>query len=351
MQLEMSEPAELPLRCAPQVYYERDSSIIPSRFWPAYLIDLAQARAIPEHKLLRHTGIFCEDIHRPDHRICPEQVLQLIQNVTKNTSADDLSFLVGHQLLPGKIAVISDQLMSSTNLDELIDALVEHQAFLSPLINIRRCYEGDALVLYWQDACGAEDSFIFLVEALTTAISSLARWLSNSRLPWQFYFSHKAPTYIEQYEVHLGGNIHFDCQRNAMAIAREYCYQPWVKNADITAEIFTDHSTNIIEAPTKGFLASVYDYLNSNIATDPNLEQTAADFGMSSASFKRKLKKHRSHFQAIYDQVRKDLAVYWINQEGWSSEQVAKKLHFHDVANLRRAFKKWTGLTLMKVRN
>ncbi len=351
MQLEMSEPAELPLRCAPQAFYERDSAIIPSRFWPAYLIDLAQARAIPEHKLLRHTGIFCEDIHRPDHRICPEQLLQLIQNITKNTSADDLSFLVGHQLLPGKIAVISDQLMSSTNLDELIDALVEHQAFLSPLINIRRCYEGDALVLYWQDACGAEDSFIFLVEALTTAISSLARWLSNSRLPWQFYFSHKAPTYIEQYEVHLGGNIHFDCQRNAMAIAREYCYQPWMKNADITAEIFTDYSTNIIEAPTKGFLAAVYDYLNSNIATDPNLEQTAADFGMSSASFKRKLKKHRSHFQAIYDQVRKDLAVYWINQEGYSSEQVAKKLHFHDVANLRRAFKKWTGLTLLAVRN
>lgn len=351
MQLEMSEPAELPLRCAPQAFYERDSAIIPSRFWPAYLIDLAQARAIPEHKLLRHTGIFCEDIHRPDHRICPEQLLQLIQNITKNTSADDLSFLVGHQLLPGKIAVISDQLMSSTNLDELIDALVEHQAFLSPLINIRRCYEGDALVLYWQDACGAEDSFIFLVEALTTAISSLARWLSNSRLPWQFYFSHKAPTYIEQYEVHLGGNIHFDCQRNAMAIHREYCYQPWVKNTNTSAENFIDISSNMMNVPTKGFLAAVYDYLNSNIATDPNLEQTAADFGMSSASFKRKLKKHRSHFQAIYDQVRKDLAVYWINQEGYSSEQVAKKLHFHDVANLRRAFKKWTGLTLLAARS
>lgn len=347
----MSEPAELPLRCAPPVYYERDSAIVPSGFWPADLIDLAQARAIPEHKLLRHTGIFCEDILRRDHRICPEQLLQLIQNITKNTSADDLSFLVGHQLLPGKIAVISDQLMSSTNLDELIDALVEHQAFLCPLINIRRCYEGDELVLYWQDACGAEDSFIFLVEAFTTAVSSFARWRSNSRLPWQFYFAHKAPTYIEQYEVHLGGNIHFDCQRNAMAIAREYCYQPWVKNADITAEIFTDHSTNIMEAPTKGFLAAVYDYLNSNIAIDPNLEQTAADFGMSSASFKRKLKKHRSHFQAIYNQVRKDLAVYWINQEGYSSEQVAQKLHFHDVANLRRAFKKWTGLTLLAVRS
>jgi AraC-like DNA-binding protein len=76
------------------------------------------------------------------------------------------------------------------------------------------------------------------------------------------------------------------------------------------------------------------------------LDTTAAAFGMSSASFKRKLKKHQSHFQEQYDQVRKDLAVYWLNESGWSKEQVAKALHFCDVGNLRRAFKKWTGKLL-----
>lgn len=352
MNTQIITQAEVTLRSGARAYYERDSSIIPSGFWPAGLIDLALARALPEHKLLRHTGIFCEDIQQPEHRICPEQLLQLIRNIQKHSAADDLSFLFGHALLPGNIAGISEQLAAANNVSELIDRLLEHQALLCPLLNMRRHYEGEQLVLTWHDACGAEEALIFLVETMSTAISSLVRWLCGSRVDWSFYFAHKAPGYIEQYQVHLDGVVHFDCQRNAMSIARTCCYLPWPKTAP--APILQTPQlaiSNWPAVPQQGFLTEVYDYLNRTIAAAPNLEQTAADFGMSSASFKRKLKKHRSHFQAIYDQVRKDLAVYWLHQEGWSSEQVARQLHFHDVANLRRAFKKWTGLTPQELRN
>lgn len=343
----------------PQAYYQRESQIIPSGWWAAGLIELAQGCALPDHKMLRHTGIFREDLLQATHRICPDQLLQLIFNITRNSGQDDLSFLFGHQLLSGNIPAVAHEINSANNLGELIDCIVQHQMLISPLLNLRLGYEGDDLVIYWQDACGADECFIFLQEVLTTAVSSMSRWLGGSRLPWRFYFSHKAPRYIEQYEVHLQGEIHFECQRNAMAIKREYCYLQWpatpnaaaatTNHADCDKSLLLSQSATLPTA--KGFLAEVYDYLHNNITAEPNLEKTAADFGMSSASFKRKLKKHRSHFQAIYDQVRKDLAVYWINQEGWSSEQVAKKLHFHDVANLRRAFKKWTGMTLLAIRN
>jgi len=33
-----------------------------------------------------------------------------------------------------------------------------------------------------------------------------------------------------------------------------------------------------------------------------------------------------------------------------TNEQIASRLHFHDSANLRRAFKKWTGLTPMELK-
>lgn len=351
MNTQINTQAEVTLRSDARVYYERDTCIIPSGFWPAGLIDLALARALPEHKLLRHTGIFCEDIQQPEHRICPEQLLQLIQNIQKYSAADDLSFLFGHALLPGNIAGISEQLAAANNVSELIDRLLEHQALFCPLLNLRRHYEGEQLVLTWHDACGAEDALIFLVEAIATAITSLTRWLSGSSLPWQFYFAHRAPDYLEQYQVHLDGDVHFDSQRNALAIPRAYCYQSWINSARSEPQGTKRNSIRAFTLAPKGFLTDVYDYLNSNITTAPNLEKTALDFGMSSASFKRKLKKHRSHFQAIYDQVRKDLAVYWLHQEGWSSEQVARQLHFHDVANLRRAFKKWTGLTPQALRS
>lgn len=350
----MDSHQDISIRQAPHAYYERDTHIVPSGFWPARLIELAMARSLAEHKILRNTSIFCEDINHPDHRISPEQLLQLIKNIDKHSSTDDLSFLFGQQLLPGNITDISERLTTANNLHELIDLLLEHQSLFCPLLNIRRHYEGDQLVLYWQDACGAEEALIFLLETMTTAISSLVHWLSGSRVPWKIYLSHKKPVYIEQYQVHLNAEIQFECQCNAMAIARDYCFTPWPKKTLPLSQhsfLLMMNINHTVAPSSRGFLSEVYNYLNHNIASDPDLEKTATDFGMSSASFKRKLKKHQSHFQALYDQVRKDLAVYWIHQEGWSNEQVAQKLHFHDVANLRRAFKKWTGLTLLAVRS
>jgi AraC-like DNA-binding protein len=145
--------------------------------------------------------------------------------------------------------------------------------------------------------------------------------------------------------------VQFSSQANAMAITRDYLHNPWNKSckstiADRLAIVDVHQHSMPLQ---RGFLSELYNYLHYNIQHNPSLDKTAAAFGMSSASLKRKLKKHHSHFQQQYDLVRKDLALYWLHQAGWSKEQVAQKLHFYDVANLRRAFKKWTGDLPIKI--
>ncbi len=214
-----------------------------------------------------------------------------------------------------------------------------------PLLNARCRYQQDHLVIYWQDAYGADSSRVFLLEMMCTALSSLTRWRCDETIPWQFHFTHPKPTYIEQYDVHLGNRVHFSSHMNAMSVARNYLHIPWnclgstpPNNATTINELQPLSATS-----RRGFLSELYDYLHHNIQHNPSLDKTAVAFGMSSASLKRKLKKHHSHFQEQYDLVRKDLALYWLHQAGWNKEQVAQALHFYDVANLRRAFKKWTG--------
>jgi len=220
-----------------------------------------------------------------------------------------------------------------------------------PLINPRIVYEKDRLIIYWQ-ATGANDACqIFLAEMMAAALGALTRWLGDEALHWQFYFAGAQPVYTEQYEVHLDGQVTFNAPTNAIAIAREHLHRPW-KNTSPSARVIAQRTAEqqLTQLQFRqGFLAETYTYLHNNIHSNPNLEHTAADFGMSSASFKRKLKKHHSHFQEQYDLVRKDLAIYWLSQEGWTNEQVAQKLHFYDAANLRRAFKKWTGALPSKI--
>lgn len=338
----------LPQRYLPKPYYEIDTAFIAAQHWPLALIELALSRGTEEHKLLRSTGIFCEDIARNPVQLSPQQCFQLIHNVQKHSAHADLSFLLGHRLFLDEIEA-NVAIANSHSLQDALDILIAHSQKLSPFIAPRLSYEQDRLVIYWQDACGADSTQIFLLEMMATALSALCRWQLGTSLPWQFYFTHAAPSYIEQYQVHLHtqarshSNVQFNAPVNAMAIDRSHLHLPWKKsNPELAAHARAALTLNTPASP-QGFLAETYNYLLNNIQHAPNLEQTAADFSMSSASFKRKLKKHHSHFQAQYDLVRRDLAIKWLNQGGWTHEQVAQQLHFYDAANLRRAFKKWTG--------
>ena len=339
-----------PEHYAPAAYYEIDTAFIPAHQWPLSLIELALSRGIEEHKLLRSTGIFREDITRKDLLLSPQQCFQLIENAQKHCSQHDISFLLGHRLFTDNLGAAEIALANARSLQEALDTLVKYQQQLCPLLTPRLNYEKDRLVIYWQDACGASNSHTFLLEMMATALSALGRWQTGASLPWQLYFTQTTPVHIEQYQVHLPAQVHFNAPVNVMAISRSQLHTPWKKSDENLArsarEKLALQEPGLafqVNSSAQGFLAETYNYLHNNIHHAPNLEQTAADFAMSSASFKRKLKKHHSHFQAQYDLVRRDLAIMWLNQGGLTHEEVAQKLHFYDAANLRRAFKKWTG--------
>lgn len=343
--------AEIGAYYKPVPYFEIDTPFIAAHEWPLTLIDMALSRGMEEYKLLRGTGIFREDIAGKNLLLSPQQCFQLINNIQKHNYSNELSFLLGHQIFSSPDNAVIAALTNAINLQAAIDILIDHQTQLMPLLNLRTCYEQDRLVIYWQDACGADDAMPFLLELMFTALSAVSRWQSGEDWPWQLYFTHNKPHYIEQYEVHLHNNVQFSSQANAMAIARDYLHSPWKNScADTFSNALEIADTHQQSMPfQRGFLSELYNYLHHDIQHNPNLEQTADAFGMSSASLKRKLKKHRSHFQEQYDLVRKDLALYWLHQAGWSKEQVARELHFYDAANLRRAFKKWTGNLLPAV--
>ncbi|MEN0039139.1 MAG: AraC family transcriptional regulator ligand-binding domain-containing protein [Cellvibrio sp.] len=335
----------------PGSFYEIDTPFIAAHQWPAALIDLALGRGQEEHKLLRGTGIFYADILSGNLTVSPQQCFQLIENARKHHNANELAFLLGHRLFPGNYAAAGNALVNATNLQDALDSLTSYKILLVPLLNPRIIYEQERLVIYWQGTGANEATQLFLLEMMATALGALSRWLGGEALPWQFYFTCTQPAHTEQYEVHLDGEVHFNAAANAMAIAREHLHRPW-KNTSPSARVIAQRAAEQQLAELQlqqGFLAETYTYLHNNIHSNPNLEKTAEDFGMSSASFKRKLKKHNSHFQEQYDSVRKDLAIYWLSHEGWTNEQVAQKLHFYDAANLRRAFKKWTGALPSKI--
>lgn len=328
-------------------WYECDSSFIAAHHQPALLLDLGISRDVDSHLLLRGTQLFVDDILTGKKRISPQQFLTLIANTQKHLAADDTSFLYGERLLPGHYGDTSQVLHQSANLRQAIQHLCDSHALLSPLLTPRIIESDTHLHIYWLDSCGAGDALTFLVEASMMAVASMTHWLSGERMPWRYSCTYAQPPYIEQYWVHMNEEVAFDQQLNMMSLPLSYLNQAWSGASTIAlraAQVGSQLQMDALEA-RESFLGMLYNHLRCHIRQPLNLDGVAEAFGMSPASFKRKLQKHNTHFQEQLDLARMHVALYLYEVRGYSNQDVAHYLRFNDLNNFRRSFKRWTGAT------
>lgn len=326
-------------------WLECDTVFIPAHYQPASLIDLALGRGVNAHRLLQGTGLFHEDILTGNQLIAPAQFLRLIGNVQQQMQADDSSFLLGQQWLPGHYGAASHALTHASNLQEALQRLVQLQPLLSPLLRLRLRVDEQHVWLDWGDSFGAGAQRVFLIEAGMAAVTGMSPWLSGQRLPWVFHLSHAQPRYIEQYWVHLGEQLRFGSPLNQMCLPRDFLYHPWPNASATAGQVAEQEGHAMLKAlpAPQSLLDQLHDHLREQIRQPLRLESTADAFDMSPATLKRKLHKHGTGFQEQLDQARSSVALELYQSRGYSSEQVADYLNFTDRANFRRSLRRWTG--------
>ncbi len=320
---------------------------IPARQQPALALEYGRSRDAEDAELLRDTGLLTG--LAPDSLVSPSQYLQQLSNTLRALDSPDTSFMLGQLLLPGHDGAASHALVQAPTLRVLLETLCRFHARLTPLLRPRfESWDGVALV-YWVDAFGAPAIRAALVEMHMTALVGLCRWLGGERLPWRFCFNRGAPRHVEQHHVHLGTELRFGCQLDAMLLPSSMLDRPWPRASELASKVAQQEAAaEPVRAP--GLLAALYDYLLENVRAGPTLERTASDFGVSPATFKRQLLRHHTHFQGELDQVRTHVALWLLQVERADNEEVARYLGFHDAANFRRSFKRWTGVTPGPVR-
>ena len=298
-------------------------------------------------RLRKASKLCAEDFSQQGNKISPEQYLQLLQYLMRQSHSKDTSFILGQHMLPGHYGSASQALLHAQTLRQALQVLVQFRTDLCPLLTPRVKEENGQVILYWMDHWGAPEMLPFLVEMHMTAVTSMCRWLSEQRLPWRYCFNRSRAQHIEQHQVHLGCDLRFDCYLDAMIIPAEYLDVPWPRANATSAEIAIAHATNaaLSELPAQSIIPLLYDYLALNLRCAPSLEKAAQHFGCSTATFKRHLARHGTHFQAELDQVRTHMALYLFHFQQFDNEGVAAFLGFHDATNFRRSFKRWTGQT------
>ncbi|MDP5171705.1 MAG: helix-turn-helix transcriptional regulator [Bacteroidia bacterium] len=75
----------------------------------------------------------------------------------------------------------------------------------------------------------------------------------------------------------------------------------------------------------------------------PGIEFVADHFSMSVRSLQMKLKAEGTSYQKLLNNIRKDLAIAYLQERKVSKGEIAHLLGFSEISVFSRTFKKWTG--------
>ena len=80
------------------------------------------------------------------------------------------------------------------------------------------------------------------------------------------------------------------------------------------------------------------------------VDDVARSLGMSKRSLARRLSDEGLNFTEVLQQLRRDLAVRYLDDPKLQISKIAWLLGFHEVSSFTHAFKRWTGKTPSQMR-
>jgi AraC-like DNA-binding protein len=220
--------------------------------------------------------------------------------------------------------------------------------------------------LLWEDVecdleSGSEVAFIrcrtgsdlqgshFTTEYAIGLTVTMSRVLGGGRSdPLEARFSYSAPAYADEYERILRLPIRFDAVEDGVLfpIAMMDSSNP---SADAALRQLLERyaADRLAEIPTSArFSQRIRACILSMLPLGKlTADAVAAQFSMSNRTLRRRLQQEATSYQEILDDVRAELASYYLTNEKRRIDEIAFLLGFSDPSAFTKAFRRWTGET------
>lgn len=159
-------------------------------------------------------------------------------------------------------------------------------------------------------------------------------------------FTHPTPAYAAEYDRIFMAPVTFGSRRNAMQIDEGWLTHPVALTPSYVFGILTARADALVASlqSEKTFRGRVESLLMTILHTgNVSVTRIAGEMAMSRQTLYRKLRAEGTTFEAIFDELRRELALDYIGERKVSVNQAAYLTGFSDPSAFSRAFKRWTG--------
>ncbi len=331
--------------------YSLDKRAIPIGLMVGLVTQLLR-EGYSEDKLLAQTGLTTADIFDHDDegdeslRVSYRQYIQLIENAIQQVKQPGFWLDWDAEVSISNYGLLGYAMMSSATLERAIQIAVKYHKMAGAMFELSFAQEGKDGVLRLDHILAEGDVAKFVVEELFKGITPLVQLLLGKPVaPGKVCFNYAPAAKLEAYKRH------FPCEIEFNTLYCEYRF-----DASLLSETLAeaDSSTNkSCEAACRKLLnqmeieedliSRICHILLSKPGEFPKLDAVASGLSLGTRTLRRRLKGLGTSYQQILDDVKKELAMEYLQTTTLSVQEISDLLGYSEVTNFRRAFVKWVG--------
>lgn len=309
--------------------------------------DQVAAKGVAVPVWLQQSGLPENWLDEPAQSISLPIFERLVREAVSMTREPAIGLLVGERLLVNTHGMLGYAAMSSVTIRQMLE-LFEHFIRLRiALITARHEVHADEVRLSFTEVLPLGDIRRPVLEGVLLAVKNVLDFITMGTCRLGYVaFPFERPDYAVLAEGLFKCEVRYGQSWAGFSLPPEQLDTP-LKMADPAAfqeaALICRRELDKLSA-NESLSARVQRVLLEKQNGFPSLAVTARLFHMTPRTLHRRLQQEGTSFQDILEQIRHTLALEHLKANRLSIQEIAYALGYTDIANFRRAFKRWQAL-------
>jgi len=313
-----------------------------------------ESAGVPVAPLLRRVGLTPELIADPEQRLSVQSQIRLLDEAAIALKDDCLGFTLARDHDPREIGLLYYVMASSQTLGDGLRRVARYSRITneSLVVGYR---EGNRLVINLSYSGVPRHSDRHQIEFCMFGVLRICRLLTGQNIvPQHFSIAHHRSGSTSEMARFVGTRVEFGADTDELALKLDARDLPLIHSDPYLNDLLLKYCEAALadRRGDKGQLRTSVENAISTMLPHGRVlaENVARSLGMSERTLARKLSDERLNFTEILQQLRRNLAVRYLDDRKLHVSKIAWLLGFNDVSAFTHAYKRWTGKTPSQMR-
>jgi AraC-like DNA-binding protein len=300
---------------------------------------------------LQHNHLAASQLTNFEQCIDFETYQALILSAIQISKNDALGLYIGERIGVTSHGMLGFALLNSSSIKEAMSIVQEFINTRTPLIAIEITETDQEFRIVFKELMPFDSVKNTFLEAVFVTFNNILSQLTLAALKLtSVHFSYAKPHYANQYSEFFECPIKFHQTQSEIRFCSSMLNIPLRQSDPVSLQ----QARQMCEAELRKMASNnlepslsikVKEMLLASVGHFPSLEKTAARLHITPRTLHRHLKNEGTSYRQLLENVSHTIATQQLANSNITVEDLSLLLGYIDVANFRRAFKRWTGKT------